>query len=209
MPNIKFLGIYIYIDETLSWKSHIVKLVTKMRSACYAIRRVRGLMSQETLRIIYFAYVHTIMEYGIICWGKTHLPVLTSSDCKSRSLVIINARIRDSCRELFKNLKMLPMYSQYIHSVILFVVNNRDLFRSNYETHSLNTRYTINLHLPTSRLTVFQKGPYYAGIRVYNHLPSYIKSMSNDMKLFKPMLKRFLLLKSFYSLDEYFNYESN
>jgi hypothetical protein len=60
MPNIKFLEMY--LDDTLSWKSHIDKLVTKMSAACYAIRIVRGLMSQGTLRMIYFAYVHTIME---------------------------------------------------------------------------------------------------------------------------------------------------
>jgi hypothetical protein len=194
MPNIKFLGIY--LDETLSWKSHIDKLVTKMSAACYAIRIVRGLLSQGTLRMIYFAYVHTIMEYGIIFWGNSSTNINVFRLQKRIISVVTNAKTRDSCRDLFKNLKILPMYSQYIYSIILFVVNNEDLYRSNYETHSLNTRYTCttNLHRFISWLTVFQKGPYYSGIRVYNHLPSYIKNMSNDMKLFKPMLKRFLLL---------------
>jgi hypothetical protein len=108
----------------------------------------------------------------------------------------MNVKTRDSCRDLFKSLKILPMYSQYIYSIILFVVNN-------HEIHSLNTRHSTNLYIPASRLTVFQKGPYYSGIRAYNHLPSCIKSMSNEMKQFKPMLKRFLLSNSFYSLDEY------
>jgi hypothetical protein len=62
------------------------------------------------------------------------------------------------------------------------------LYRSNYETHSLNARYTTNLHLPISWLTVFQKGAHCSGIRLYNHLPSYIKSTNNDMELFKLML---------------------
>jgi hypothetical protein len=100
-------------------------------------------------------------------------------------------------------------YSQYIYSIILFVVTTRDLYKSNQEIHRLSTRHNTNLHIPTSRLTVFQKGPYYSGIRVYNHLPSCIKSMSNEMKRFKPMLKRLLLSNSFYSLDEYFNCEFN
>jgi hypothetical protein len=51
------------------------------------------------------------------------------------------------------------MYSQHIYSIILFVVNNKDLYKSNHEIHSLNTRHNTNLHLPTSRLTVFQKDP--------------------------------------------------
>jgi hypothetical protein len=40
---------------------------------------------------------------------------------------------------------------------------------------------------------------------VFNHLPPNIKSLSNEVRLFKPTLKRFLLSNSFYSLDEYFD----
>jgi hypothetical protein len=48
----------------------------------------------------------------------------------------MNAQTRDSCRDIFKNLKILPMYSQYIYSLILFVVNNKDLFKSNHKIHT-------------------------------------------------------------------------
>ena len=37
---------------------------------------------------------------------------------------------RESCRELFKQLKILTLSSQYIFSLLLFVVNNRDYFVS-------------------------------------------------------------------------------
>jgi hypothetical protein len=61
----------------------------------------------------------------------------------------------------------------YIYSLILFVINNKDLFKSNYEIHSCNTRHITNLHIPILCSTVFQKGPYYSGIRAYNHLPTH------------------------------------
>jgi hypothetical protein len=47
---------------------------------------------------------------------------------------------RDSCREHFKKLKILPLQSQYILSFLLFVVNNRDYFMANSEIHNINTR---------------------------------------------------------------------
>ena len=34
---------------------------------------------------------------------------------------------RDSCRLLFKRLQNLPLHSQYIFSVLLFVVKNKDV----------------------------------------------------------------------------------
>jgi len=48
---------------------------------------------------------------------------------------------RDSYRELFKNLKVLPLQSQYIFPLLLFVVKNRELFRSNSDVHNINTKY--------------------------------------------------------------------
>jgi hypothetical protein len=103
----------------------------------------------------------------------------------------MNAKTRDSCKELFKDLKILPLHSQYIFSLSLFVVKNKDQYKSNQEIHSINTGYVMNLHLPTSSLAIYQRGAYYYGIRVFNHLPPNIKSLSNEVRLFKPALKRF------------------
>jgi len=57
-------------------------------------------------------------------------------------------------------------------------------------------------------LTAFQMGAFFL-IKLFNHLPINIKNLSNGIKLFKPALKRFLLLHSFYSIEEYFNYNNN
>jgi hypothetical protein len=38
--------------------------------------------------------------------------------------IIMGYGYRESCRELFKELKMLTLSSQYIFSLLLFVVNN-------------------------------------------------------------------------------------
>ena len=58
---------------------------------------------------------------------------------------------------------------------------------------------------PTSSLTMFQKGVFYYGIKVFSHLPCSIKSFCNEEKQFRLASKRFLLMNSLYVLDEYFN----
>jgi hypothetical protein len=65
--------------------------------------------------------------------------------------------------------------------------------------------YENHIHLPHLRLTTVQKGAYYSGIKVYNDLPSSIKSLIYDQRKFKTTLKNFLLSHSFYSLEEYFS----
>jgi hypothetical protein len=99
MSNIKFLGLH--IEKTLSWKFHIEKLVTRMSSACYAIRTVKGLMSQETLKMIYFTYMHSVMDYGIIFLGNLPISMNVFRIHKRIIRVIMNAKTRDSCRDLF------------------------------------------------------------------------------------------------------------
>jgi len=117
----------------------------------------------------------------------------------------MNSSRNASCWQLFKDLKILPIQSQYIYSLLLFVTKNKDQFLSNLQVHKINRRQTFDLYVPTANLTVYQKGVYYSGIKMYNHLPTAIKDLSDDKNKFKLALKRYLLHNSFYSLEEYFN----
>ena len=47
---------------------------------------------------------------------------------------------------------------------------------------------------------------YYMGLKVFNSLPSYIKDKLQDIKEFKQLIKNFLYSNTFYTMDEYFNY---
>ena len=64
----KFLGLI--INETLSWNQHIDQIATKLCSACYALRNLKHIVPQTTLRTTYYAYIHSILSYNIIFWGQ-------------------------------------------------------------------------------------------------------------------------------------------
>jgi len=117
----------------------------------------------------------------------------------------VGIRGRDSCREHFKNLKILPLQSQYMYSLLLFVIDNGDYFKLNSEIQNISTRNKSNLHLPISNLSVYQKVTHYTGIRVFNSLSSQIKELCHNRNHFKCALKKFLYFHSFYNLDEYFS----
>jgi hypothetical protein len=72
IPNsscIKFLGVN--IANNLSWKNHIDSLIPKLSSTCYAIRALKPFVNRETLLMVYYAYFHSIIRYGIIFWGNS------------------------------------------------------------------------------------------------------------------------------------------
>jgi len=148
------------------------------------------------------------MAYGWIFWGGNS----TNSKCifklqKRVIRIIMGAKNNDSCREFFNLLKLLPLSVQYIYSLLMFVVNNRNLFFDNADLYSVKTRNSYNLHPPLSHLTKYQKGVHYAGIRVFSHLPPSIKNIANETKMFKKTFKRFHMDNSFYSMDEFFNFK--
>jgi hypothetical protein len=123
---------------------------------------------------------------------------------KSVIRIMMGYWYRDSCRELFKELKILTLVSQYILSLLMFVVNNSEYFVLNNAYHSNNTRRRNGLHLPQVTLSMYQKGVYYSGIKIFNALPKAIKDVSSKPNKFKIALKHFLLKRSFYTLNEFF-----
>jgi len=139
-------------------------------------------MSLDVLRSTYFSYAHSILSYGIIFWGNSSY----SDDIfKIQKRIIMNSSRNASCRQLFKDLNILPIQPQYIYSILLFVIKHKDQFLSNSQVYKINTRQTCDLYVPTANLTVYQKGVYYSGIKIYNHLPTAIKDLSDDKNKFK------------------------
>jgi len=117
-------------------------------------------MSLETLRMVYFAYIHSITSYGIILGGNRPYSDKIFKIKKKVIRIITNSRMRDSCTELLEKFEILPLYSQYILSISIFVIKNKHLSYTNNQTHSSHTRFQTNLHLPTANLKKFQKGVY-------------------------------------------------
>jgi hypothetical protein len=116
--------------------------------------------------------------------------------------------IRNICREYFRELKILPLQSQYTYSLSLFLMNNKHPFKVNSEIHNINTRTKSDLNHPPSHLSVYQKGIYQTEIKVVNSLPVPIKDLSHNTKQFKLALKIFWLIfilyirRIFYIQDE-------
>ena len=61
------------------------------------------------------------------------------------------------CRNLFKKLEILPLTSQYMLSLLMFVVQNKNFFLPNNENHNIDTRQRSNLYLPQANLINYQK----------------------------------------------------
>jgi len=179
-----------------------------LNKACYAIRAVKSLISLKSLICIYHSYFHLLLQYGILFWGNSPISGDIFKIQKRTIRTTTNKGRRESCRDLFRNLKILTLSSQYVLSLLTFVVENRHYFIPNRDTHHHNTRHNLDLHIPPVYLSVVQRGVLYFGCKIFNNLPLHIKSQVGNSKHFMKMTKSVLLEQATYSLDEHFKLSS-
>jgi len=168
------------------------------------MRLVKPHVTANTLKVIYCSYFHSVMTYGLIFWGNLPDSIKIFRLQKKIIRTMMGCSSRDSCRKLFPNLEILSLPSQYILSLLLFMLRNKNQFQIHSEIHQINTRQRANLHQPSVNATKYQKGVYCVGVKVFNMLPFYIKAESDNPKKFKALLQKYLRENSFYSLDKYF-----
>jgi hypothetical protein len=117
---------------------------------------------------------------------------------------MVGCKSHHSSKGLFVNLEILPLPSQYIFSLLLFLNKNRKQFKANSEIYHCAAWQQLNFYQPSANLTQYQNGVYYQGVKVFNMLPPHIKIEFDNPKKFKSILKKFLCEKSFYSLEDFF-----
>jgi hypothetical protein len=110
--NTKFLGLT--VETNLSWKTHVDRLLLKLSTVCYVLRTLKSYMSRDVLIMIYYAYFHSTLTYGIIFWGSFPYNIDLFRLQKRAIRIVCGIHSRVSCREYFKQLKILPLQSQYL-----------------------------------------------------------------------------------------------
>jgi hypothetical protein len=185
----KFLGLF--INNNLFCKTHIECINSKLSTACYAVRSVKPFLTVNTLKMIYYSCFHSAMTYGLLFWGNSPDSIKIFRLQKKIIRIMEGCRYTDSCRKLFINLEILPLPSQYILSLPIFLIRNRSQFLVNSEIHHINTRQHANFHKPSVNVAKYQKGVYYLGVKLFNALPSDIKQSLIIIRNLKWFYKNF------------------
>jgi len=146
-----------------------------MCTACYALRNIKYAVPIDTLRVIYFAHIHSIISYGIIFWGSSSYGNKIFVLQKKIIRIITNSRPRDSCGEIFMSMGIMMLYSENIYALVLYRSNNKHLFDANSEIHDYKSRNNNNLHCPIPKISKFSKGAYLSSIKFLTNFLNILK----------------------------------
>jgi hypothetical protein len=184
------------------------KLSSKLNSATYIIRTLQPILTLNNLKIIYYSYVHSIISCGIIFWGNSSHSNIIFKIQKRIIRIITHSHHRASCWDLFKDLNILPLQSQYVLSLAMFVVENLGEFITNSDIHSLNTCQKSHLHPHQYEQLKSKRESITRVLRYIIHSPPkhspYLPIKNNFFKT----LKKCLLTDSSYTIEEFYNWST-
>jgi hypothetical protein len=157
--------------------------------------------------MIYFAYFRSIIEFGIIFWGISVESKRILIQQKSIIKAMTEFNVRTPCRNLFRKLEILTLPSQFIYSTMKFLSSNLDQFIFNSSVYNINTRLRLKLHKSTAKLKMTQRSTHKNYINIYSKLPDNLAYLITKKKQFLQELKKYLITKPYYSLEEFLNTE--
>lgn len=191
------------IDQRLTWASQVDQVCAKASSGIYVLRNLVPLVADKVLRLAYFSLVQSHLNYGVILWGgssESHRAFVVQ---KKAVRVMVRKGAREHCGNWFRYLGILTLPSLYVYASCLHTHKVASSMRRHADVHDYNTRSRELLLVPASRTCCSQNNK--VDVNLYNALPGDMKKLT--FALFKRTLRRFLIDRAFYSVDEFLNHD--
>ena len=199
MNYTKYLGII--IDEFITFKEHINHLVNKLKQYCGIFYKFRSRLPKKCLRTIYFAMIHSHLNYGVAIYGNTTTSQLEPLlKINNKILRILQSKpLKTPVEQLYNNYNTLQITELRDYNIIClvhkFIHNLQDLpeiyhsyFTFNSEIHSYNTRTSSNLHIQQFNSNLGYRHITILESNLWNKLPKTIKIIKSPF-IFKTKLK--------------------
>lgn len=125
---VKYLGIY--FDKNINWKYHITYLTRKLRFGYFMLCKQRRSCSRKMLRIVYFSFFQSHIQYCVTSFGGAFPSVFsTSFNLQKNCLKIIsNVNHYSNINELYVINKILPIKQLYYYRIFCYYLRNKDIF---------------------------------------------------------------------------------
>ena len=196
--KMKFLGVI--LDETLTWKSHIDLIQSKVAKSLGILYKAKFLLNQKCLKNIYFSFIHSYLNYANIAWASTHNTKLKKlyNQQKHASRIIYNEDRMTSAQPLLEKLRALNIYQINIYQTLLFmykIKNNLapNIFKNNFQdiSHKYPTRHSahnfqqLKTISKTTSFSISNRGPF-----LWNNILEDHDKTILTFSLFKNQIKR-------------------
>ena len=200
VSHTKFLGVL--LDDKLRWNEQIKHVSGKIAKASAILFKVKDVLDIMSMKLIYFAIVHSHLNYCVEVWANTY-------ESNLQCIVVLQKRcIRTVCKvdyrahtdQLFANLKVLK-FNDIVRLMSLLVMHKayycqlpvqlQNRFIIGNLKYNIITRQANKFRIAYSRTTSRYQGVVVKGPKLWNSLPPGI-SCIDQLDRFRTRLKLFL-----------------
>ena len=204
IPSVKLLGVY--LDEFLTFDSHVDKICKKINSALYYLNSVKKFLSIKALTKLYYSLIHPHLVYCLSVYSFTNARNRKRLINKQKQCIRIISKSKYNAHSepLFFQLQILPFEDLITHHKLMFMhaiahsysAVTFPQFSLNFQanTHRFNLRDDNNFYIPRTNISIVQKMPMIDFPNTWNNLDHSLKEITQK-SLFKKSVKSELLEK--------------
>lgn len=177
----KYLGII--IDYRLCWYPHVQYVKKNLRKFIYAFNQLSEVLSVDQRRTVYFAYVQSVLLYGIIGWSGAASGTFEPLEVTQRTIIrtVLKRNYKYPSSQLYLEFPVLKVRQLFIKTLLIFIRNNKTVMLTDTQ-HLYLTRHRTHYGFNTVRLTISLEltNSYYLAQIIYRNLPQHIKLAEGD-----------------------------
>ena len=204
----KFLGIW--LDEHLSWTTHIQKLILKLTRNTNLLKFNQNLMPTHTKKLVYHSHIASHLHYGLLLWGnnasENQLNKLQKIQNKCLRYLLPKETHLNACKKLniltirdmlkLANLKFAyKLANNHLPPRIITICNEDSRKNTLLPKHRYNTRNRNTPNLPREANKLYRDSFLFQGPRSILSLDKTIQN-SKSLPIFTKKCKTLLLNKN-------------
>ncbi len=177
----KLLGVV--IDDKLTWKTHINKIVNKMGNGISVIRRCKAYLTPKSTRLIMQALILSNLDYCPVVWSNATADIINKlQKVQNRAgRIVLGSDLRTNVLKMHRNLGWLMVGDRLLYSLLIFVRNvstsktphvlHKELQYSS-DNHSYTTRHAVSgkFSLPEIKTNYGKRTAMYRAMHAWNSL---------------------------------------
>ena len=202
VSTLKHLGVY--IDQNLNWHTHIDYICKKVGKSIYGLKQIRDFVPLSTLDTMYKALIQPTFDYCDLVWSNLNkgqaerLQKLQNRAARIITYQGYDVRSADILQQLNWNklqerrderlsLFMFDVLNENCPSYLSNLFKMRSSDSNEYKSKLRGSDQIEMQHIP--KTDFFRSSFYYRGAKIWNSLPSEIKSAPTKT-IFKKSLLR-------------------
>jgi hypothetical protein len=201
----KYLGVI--FDNRLRWAPHVQYVRNKLRKFIFIFSTLSRILTPDLVKQIYYAYIQSLLQYGIIAWGGGYKTVLSPLSIIQKIIIktALNRPRMYSTDALFQEFKVSTVTQLYIKTLILYIYKRKSTLFCNIE-HNYLTRSAINVGIIAPKLikTFTSTSSHYKINILFPKLPENIRCPETErISSFKKIVSKWMSGINHKELEEY------